>query len=87
MLRSQSLLSDVGFIGSHATYYTTWTLPRIVALTCTLNNIVAYLGDPENVSLFFFPMKCMLDFFGQVSLTVLECDNDEKFPLETLNVL
>lgn len=39
------------------------------------------------MSVYFFPMKRMLDFFDQVSFTVVESDNDEKFPLETLNVL
>lgn len=75
----------MGFIGSHGTYYTTQTLLRVVALAYTLNNIVTYLGGPENASL-FISMKRMLNFFGQVSFTVLECSSNEKYPLETLNV-
>ena len=73
-------------MGSHITYYTTQTLLRVVALTYILNNTVKYLGDPENVSL-SFSMKHMLDIFGQISFTVLECSRDEKYFLETLNVL
>lgn len=76
----------MGFIGSHVRYYTTQTLLRVVALAYTLNNIVTYLGGPENVSL-FISMKRMLDFFGQVSFTALKCSSNEKYPLETLNVL